>query len=271
MLNYITVVFRDEINSLKIQARSIDIYVSDVASITVLVNDTDDVAELIDPSWWGKYQDRVTVKKLSEYNYTCRINGWENQQLLKLLAGAEAHTEWSMVLDAKTWFIIPLDLNILFDNHRVRSGFLPVFKEFVDSQKFCEKHFCIDMPRVIGPGGVPFMLHTATVKELVYSVPDFIEFFQTNTRYPHLVTEFHLYSGYVLSKHGTYETLYSDASIYRPINIADWEAAQFDDRFHHIQTLPNVLTASIHRRAYQYLSQDQLKQWNDFLVTKNLT
>jgi hypothetical protein len=271
MLNYITVVFRDEINALKTQARSIDVYVSDVASITVLVNDSDDVAELIDTAWWGRYQDRVTIKRLSDYNYTCRINGWENQQLLKLLAGAEALTQWSMVLDAKTWFITALDLNLLFDNHRVRSGFLPVFKEFVDSQHFCEEHFNIKMPRVIGPGGVPFMLHTETVQGLVDSVPDFIEFFQTNTRYPHLVTEFHLYSGYVLAKYGTYETLYSSESIYHPINIADWEAPEFDDRFRHICNLPHVLTASIHRRTYQHLSPEQLSQWNNFLVTKNLT
>lgn len=271
MLNYITVVFRDEITALKTQARSFNNYVKDVASITVLVNDTDDVANLIDPAWWGKYQDRVTIKLLSDYNYTCRINGWENQQLLKLLAGAEAQTKWSMVLDAKTWFIIPLNLNLLFDGERVRSGFLPVFEQFVDSQQFCEEHFNIKMPQVIGPGGVPFMLHTETVKGLVNSVPDFIEFFQTNTRYPNLVTEFHLYSGYVLSRYGTYETLYSSETIYQPVNIADWEAPEFDDRFNHIQTLPNVLTASIHRRTYQHLTQDQLDRWNNYLVAKHLS
>jgi hypothetical protein len=264
MLTFITVVFRDEIETLKIQARSIDLYVNDVSNITVVINDTD---LDIDPSWWGRHSDKVTIKK---YDYTVRINGWENQQLLKLLAASEATTDWSVVLDAKTLFIRPYDVSKVFDNGRVKSGILQVFKQFTDSQQFIEKHYNIQMPRTIGPGGVPFVFHTETVKDLVNSVDDFTDFFQTVVRYPHLTTEFHLYSGFVLSKYGNYDKLYSEEVYYQPMNIADFQINEFDEKMDAICTDPCIITASIHRRAIKLLTNTQLNRWTEFLKTKNL-
>jgi hypothetical protein len=271
MLDFITVVFKDELPLLKIQARSISRYVNQVNNIIIVVNDDDAVADLIDTAWWGQHQDRVIVIPYSHYQYTSRVNGWENQQLLKLLAASNSTTTWSIVLDAKTWFVQPLDFNHLFDSQGCPMvGRCNSFPEFADSQKFVEEFYNIKFEQCLGPGGVPFVFHTDTVNGLVNSIENFPDFFQTALRYPNLATEFHLYSGYVLHRHQTYDVLYNKSMYYSILNIADWEAGNFDQLYHRLKTNKTLLTASIHRRTYKELSNIQIKQWIDFLKEKNL-
>jgi hypothetical protein len=273
MLDLITVVFRDELPLLEIQARSISQYINsqDINTITIIVNDTDDVVDLIDTAWWQQNQNKVQIKPYTKWNYNCRINGWENQQICKLMGAAESVAEWSMVLDAKTWFIQSLDLDKLFDpTGRPCVGLQGISTHFISSQQFVEKYYNVALDQVIGPAGVPFMFHTKTVKDMVNSIDDFIDFFQTNVRYPNLVTEFHLYSGYVLSQYKTYDALYNKTQYYNCLNIADWEAGDFDQLFDQLSTLPTLLTASIHRRTYQSLTPEQIGQWARFLVDRKL-
>ena len=230
----------------------------------------DEVADLVDPAWWQQYQSRVQVIPYSKWNYTCRINGWENQQLLKILAASEAPTKWSMVLDSKTWFVNPLDAGILFDDRgRSKSGLAPIFGGLEESHTFVEKYYNISMQKVIGPGGVPFMFHTETAKGLVNSIEDFIDFFQTSARYPHLVTEFHLYSAYILSQYNTYNTLYSESRTCVPVNIAPWQNVDFDNLFRSMQE-DRTHTVSIHRRTYKQLTPEQINLWVNFLFKRQI-
>ena len=104
MLEIITVVFAQELPLLKIQAHSIQQYINDVERITIVINDNTNVASMIDTQWWGKWHDKVRIVTRDKWKYSSRLTGWEEQQLLKLLAASEAIAPWSMVLDAKTWF-----------------------------------------------------------------------------------------------------------------------------------------------------------------------
>lgn len=272
MIDIVTVVYRDELDFLKIQARSLDLYVphTNVNCIYVIVNDDDSVCDLIDPGWWQHHKN-VKIIPYSKWGYTTRVNGWENQQLCKLLAASEAESEWSMCLDAKTWFIQRLNLTCLFDEYnRPRVGTIPVFEVFKPSQEFVEQYYGVLMPRVIGPAGVPFMFHTNTVKNMIAEFGDFINFFQTHVRYPHFITEFHLYSAYVLLCDESYEILYNKTQYYECCNIADFDVVDFDYHLNRIKNSSNILTASIHRRAYPLLSADQLTSWNAFLDSRKL-
>jgi hypothetical protein len=273
MIDLITVVFQEELNFLKTQATSIELYVrsQDIGTIYVVVNDEDPVADQILTEWWGSNQALVKIIPYSKWGYRTRVNGWENQQLCKLLAASEAQSAWSMVLDAKTWFVQPLLLEKLFNQQgQPTMGFQSVVPVFRDSQEFVEQHYGIDMPQVIGPAGVPFMFHTDTVKEMIDQFDDFIEFFQTHVRFPTFVTEFHLYSGFVLRKYGTYEHLYDRNQYYRCHNIADFDVINFDQEFDRIRIHPKLLTASIHRRAYNLLTPAQLDKWRQYLSEKKL-
>ena len=273
MIDLVTIVFQEELNFLQVQAKSIELYtqLSDIGNIYVVVNDWDSVVDLIDISWWGTHQLKVKIVPYSHWNYVSRINGWENQQLCKLLAASEAESPWSISLDAKTWFVQPLDLTKLFDNQgRVTAGTVPVFSVFDSSRDFLQEYYNVSMPTVIGPQGVPFVFHTKTVKDLIDSYGDFIEFFQTNVRWPHLITEFHLYSSFVLSRHGTYEQLYNKTQYYTCCNISDSDVDNFDEHYNRMLTDKKLLTASIHRRAYKLMSPDQLIKWQQFLSQKRL-
>jgi len=273
MLDFITVVFRDELPLLRIQAESFNQYISpkDVKQITIVVNDDDSVAKEIDPAWWGQHQSQVVIKLCSSYNYVSRVTGWESQQLLKLLASSESPTEWSMVLDAKTWFIRSVDIDNLFDAGRPCVGLSGISPHFESSQQFVESYYNISMPKIIGPAGVPFIFRTDTVREMIDSIDNFVDFFQTNLRYPILVTEFHLYTGFVIKKYGSIDVLYDVDKVHiLSTNIADWEAQQFDTIFAGIVDNSNLLTASIHRRSYKTLKHTQLIAWANFLYSRKL-
>jgi hypothetical protein len=126
------------------------------------------------------------------------------------------------------------------------------------------------MSQVVGPAGVPFMFHTATVQDMINSIDNFVDFFQTNVRYPNFVTEFHLYDGYVLSKFGNYEALYNETQYYTCCNVADFDVSQFDQLYKKMINDSNLLTASIHRRAYPLLSKEHLINWQQFLFQRKL-
>lgn len=269
MLDLITVVFRDDVPLLKIQAKSIinNFSPDDVNTITIVVNDDASVVDLIDPSWWGKYQDCV---KIQQRTFESRVNGWESQQLCKLLAAATADSAWSIVLDAKTWFVKKFNYNDIFDKlGKPGVGLSTVFEVFKSSQQFIESYYNISMPNVVGPQGVPFIFHTETAKELVNSEDDFVDFFQTNVRYPNLITEFHLYSGFVIKKYQNINALYNLDLKFNVINVDKCEVDKFDEALGHMYH-PSILTASIHRKVYSQLSTKQLQNWKKFLTVKEL-
>jgi hypothetical protein len=274
LIDLITVVYQEELHFLKTQARSIELYTrqQDIKNIYVVVNDVDSVADLVDPAWYGTHQSKVKIVPYSVWNYDMHgITGWQSQQICKLLAAREALSNWSMCLDAKTWFIQPLDLLKLFDSQRRATvGTIPVFSVFTSSQRFLEQHYRIHMPETIGPGGVPFIFHNETVRSLVNSFDDFVGFFKTNMTNGNAVTEFHLYSSFVLARDGTYEKLYNKTQYYRCHNIAEWEIDKFDCLHDILVNDPLILTASMHRKAYALVSAPQLDKWQQFLTEKKL-
>jgi hypothetical protein len=245
--------------------------VPQVNNIYVVVNDEDAVGDLIDTAWWGQHAHRVYLVPRSRWSYQTRVLGWENQQLLKLLAASRAHSAWSMVLDAKTWFVQELDYTRLFDEQgRPTVGLQRTVPVFQSSREFVESHYNIALSMVLGPAGVPFMFHTRSVSDMIAGFDDFVDFFQTHVRHPHFVTEFYLYSAYILAQHGTYETLYNKTQYYGCCNIADFDVPKFEEHFAQMQTDPRLLTVSIHRRSYPLLSADQLTKWSQFLLSKQI-
>lgn len=271
MIDLVTIVFKEELDYLRTQAESVSLYVPVVNNIYVIVNDDDDVCTLINTAWWGQHSGRVKIIPYSTWKYKSNVLGWENQQLCKLLAARDAESSWSMSLDSKTWFVQTLDYNKLFDSMgRATMGTQKVVPVFQSSKEFVEKLFDVEMSSVIGPAGVPFMFHTDTVKSLFNEIDNFIEFFLTNVRYPNFLTEFYLYSGYVLRKCNSYETLYNKTHYYTCCNIADFDVPEFDQHFSRMSNEGRLLTASIHRRAYPLLSPEQLELWAGFLSKRKL-
>ena len=276
MIDLITVVHRPEMPFLELQAKSIETYFEQdfVNSIQVVVNDDDSVCDLINKAWWGNYQDRVNIVPYSLYNYECRVNGWENQQLCKLLAASQSQQTWAMILDAKTLFVKPCTPELMFTGDKVNSHTIEIFPQFIEAKESIQNIFGISFDEAVGPGGVPFMMHSDTVRDMIKYIETtaettFTDFFQTKCRYPNLITEFYLYSGYVTFKHGNILELYSGQQNWDCANLADWQIDQFDDVYQTMR-LFKTLTVSIQAQAWNILSQQQKLLYVRLLKFKKL-
>lgn len=269
MLDVITVVFRDELAVLPVQAASMARYLNpnDVARIWVVINDASVQDSEIDLSWWGSLQDRVHVHRVNTHLYN---NGWVTQQLCKLLTAAEATQPWSMVVDAKTIFVRHWQFSDVMTDSGMAVGTLPIFPVFEQSQQLIQRLFDIEFDQQLGPGGVPFFFHTNTVQSMIADIQartqqQFGQWFLSQGR----ITEFMLYSGWVLHQYGGFAPLYHDQRSFDVENVCHSEVARFNQKLEHMQTHP-VLTVSVHREAWSQLTKLQQQQYRDFLISRDI-
>lgn len=271
MIDIVTVVFESELDTLRQQARSISLYCKEleIGTIRVIVNDQDSIAELISRDWWGEFSICVEIIPRSQLEFKIGNNGWVDQQILKLLGASMSFNSWNMILDAKTIIVKELIQSNIFDQQdRCRSGVLSIPEVFKPSNLIVNQLFSIELKQQIGPGGVPFFLHTNTVKKLISFIESsqnqsFATWFQTQGR----LTEFILYAGFVTYCHGNFDKLYSVTNSIFPCNVCHSEVESFDRKF---QEMPVSTTVSIHRNAWNKLSGDQQKKYLDFLHSRGI-
>lgn len=273
MIDFITVVFRPELFYLQIQAQSIERYIDTdkIGTIFVIVNDQESVCSLVDTAWWGINQDKVKIIWAASFGSTHFINGWESQQYYKLATANIADSEWSMCLDAKTWFISTLDFGLLFDDKK-RVRFKKYRNWFSQAEKTLNIFFETENKSIIAPAGVPFLFNTEQIHLLIKFIENkgitLHRFFTHFVRNPWSITEFTLYSAWIQYQK-IFGKLYNTNQYYNVTNIAGHEAKDFDYKLDQMRA-EETLTASIHRVAYPKLTNQQLEIWVDFLRSKNL-
>jgi len=270
MVDIITVVFEQELPVLRQQARSIDLYCHDIGNIYIVVNDNAKVADQIDRAWWGQYADRVVVLPRSVFSTAYVDNGWLSQQVIKLMTAAVSYTEWSIVLDAKTIFVKSFKLSDITEQQKPVVGDLDVYPVFEPSRQIVNQLFGIDLTKQLGPGGVPFFFHNATVRAMIAEVEkrtqqSFPAWFQAQG----MLTEFLLYSGYLVYT-DKLDKLYNinrcDVDV---VNICHSEVASFDRLFKQMCS-PTALTVSVHRNAWTNLTAEQQQKYIDLLASRGI-
>lgn len=271
MIDIVTVVFREEIAVLRTQAESIDLFCDPavVENIIVVVNDSNDIVDLIDPAWWGRFQDRVQIVPRTLFNIEYSDNGWLSQQVLKMLGSFVSFNEWAMVMDAKTIIVRPVDKSLFDDQQRIRSGAFDIYEVFYPSRDIVNQLFDINLQTQLGPGGVPFFFKTAVLRQMISAVEartgeSFGRWFQAQGR----LTEFILYSGYIeLIQDNSYNQ--KDNALL-PINICHSEVGIFDIKLNQMK-ISNPLTVSVHRRAWANISEQQRQDFRRLLIDRGLT
>lgn len=265
MIDIVTVVFDQELEILRRQARSIELYTCGVGSIYVIVNHDHDLENVIDPTWWGKYQDKVKITPRTKFGSDWSANGWLTQQALKLMAAAQSDSQWSVILDAKTIFVEPFfDVTL-----RPEVGQLDIYPVFESSRKIANQLFGIDLQKQLGPGGVPFVINTAMVSEMIFWIQqhtqqDFATWFQAQG----MLTEFILYSAWIQYRTGSLNQIYGvDTNKIRPCNLCHTEIAMFEQKFSNMQS---ASTVSIHRNAWKQLDHGQQQRYWDFLASRGI-
>jgi len=273
MIDIVTVVFDQEIPILRVQAESIARYCRNIGirNIYVIVNDDEDTIHKIDAGWWGDLANHVLVVPRSAFSTQFVDNGWVSQQALKLLAASMSYNTWSMILDAKTIFVRELQLeHILDEQGRAKVGTLPVFPIFEPTRLMINELYGIDMKDQLGPGGVPFFFQNDAVRLMIAETTflakkSFPIWFQARGR----ITEFLLYSGYLQYRFGGYDTFYAPNTAFNVANISHDEVDQFDTKLTQMQD-PRTLTVSIHRAAWQQLTEDQRQAYQFRLIEAGL-
>ena len=276
MIDLVTVVFQDELPILQVQAQSVDLYAQHVGiqNIYVMVNDDSQVAEQIDPAWWGTLADRVRIVPRNIFSAEFSHDGWHSQQILKLLGSSLSYNRWSLVLDAKTILVQDIRLDQLFmPDGRMSWGHYPIQPVFEESGRITSELFEIDLECVLAPMGVPFLFDNQLVRGLIGDIESrtrtpFIQWFSDHG----MLTEFILYSGYAQYRYGSLDVVAAGdlTTAYKVCNICHSEVEVFDTKFNSAND-PNILTVSIHRRAWNQLRPDQQQRYQDFLISKNIS
>lgn len=259
MTDLCTVVFGEELEILKLQARSIDRYCSGIGTIYVIVNDDQSLCKSINPADYGQYQDRVQILHRSIFGSTWSDNGWVSQQALKLACAAISQNSWCVALDAKTIFVNPLP-NMIQD-HRVCVGTLPIFSVFEPSRQIVNGLWNIDLQQQLGPGGVPFWFDPGQVRAMIADIEqrkksNFVSWFQEQG----MLTEFLLYSGWIEYQQGI-----DSAVAPCKISVQNLCHSELDIADQKLSNMSNSTTVSIHRRAWTQLTLQQQQQYQTFL------
>ena len=262
MIDLCTVVFQDELDVLQLQAQSIELYGHDIDVIRVITNDDC----VVDPAWWGTLADQVQVLHRSQFGDHWSHNGWLSQQALKILGSAHSSNPWTMILDAKTILVKPIDV---FDcEGRPQVGSLDIFPVFAESQTIVNQLFGIDLQRQLGPGGVPFFVHNQQARDMIDHLQSttqmsFAEWFQSQG----MLTEFMLYSGYLQSL-GMVDKLYNTKTAAMTVcNVCHSEVADWNRKF---AMMTKATTVSVHRNAWRQLTAQQQSQYIDFLQSRGI-
>lgn len=273
MFDLLTVVFRDELDILRVQAQSIDLYCQNIGiqSIFVIVNDDDIIADQIDPAWWGALSNYVTVVKRSSFNTEFVDNGWVSQQVLKILGSLLSRNKYTIVLDAKTIFVQNLNIsNIITDTGLIRFGRGLVPEVFSTSQTITNNLFGVNLTHALGPTGVPFVFQTDVLYSMTTTVENlvnepFAKWFQDQG----MLTEFILYTGYLLKIHSDYDK-FCTSQYHIVVNVCHSEVGIFDIKYQEMNK-DNTLTVSVHRNAWMQLTDQQKQKFVELLLDKNIT
>jgi hypothetical protein len=274
MIDIITVVFEPEIPVLRAQAQSIALYGQKlgIRNIYVVLNDSEIIANQIDPSWWGPLANSVLVIPRTAFSTSFVENGWVSQQVLKLLAASISYNTYSMIMDAKSLLVKEINpAEFISDTGQIHTGLLDIYPVFEPSRKITSELFDIDLKKQLGPGGVPFIMHNDTVRMMIAETT-----MRTKTSFPFwfqqqgMLTEFILYSGFVQFLCGELTVLYSNENkLGAQINVSHDEVDQWNKKFFYMSR-PNTFAVSVHRTAWKNMLPEQQQQYRDLLLQRGI-
>jgi hypothetical protein len=275
-LTYVTVVFEEELTLLWLQARSAAVFLppETVGAIIVIDNTRKGIpakTRVSVLSAYGDLADRVTILRPNDICSVPSATGWRTQQILKLMVADRVTTDRYVTLDAKNHFVNNVDLDyFVADDGRAR----------VNVYGYVSHPLRVNLERVLhyvelDPAEyvdrftatvTPFVLDVSTVQRMVADIEkrsgrtfakEFVE---------QDLTEFFLYSGWVLSRG---ETLDGAFDCTQPACATVWPKAANPEGVSAAITASDERRTpvfSVHRRALAVLDPSSAKVLADFWV-----
>lgn len=221
-LDLITVCFAAELSLLRLQARSIRMFMDGeiLGRIILVINELSPrrvkraIKHDVLPEY-GDFADRVVLLTAKELAGV-RLNkcGWGTQQVFKILASAYAASPLLMILDCKNHFIRPVGPDQIWSGDgRIKTRPYRVIPRFAGYFQAAKTYFGVAPDVGTGvalPTTTPFLVPTKLVADLIAEMEEregkrfFEVFMQPKKRF----TEFYLIYAYLLSKVGSLEVLY---------------------------------------------------------------
>ncbi|MBN9154315.1 MAG: hypothetical protein J0I70_14005 [Microbacterium sp.] len=220
-LTVVAVTYRAEDELLRVQARSLASFAPPGLIERIIVIDNGlprlhgrrRAALLRD---YGHLADLVRIIPADALAATEGSSGWVGQQVMKLTVADHVETPWYVVLDAKNHAVRPLvPTDLIGPDGRARGGFhdyaahplrdrLGVTLRYLGLDESATTRF--------PPTSTPFVLHTQTVRDLTASFDGAFaeEFIRAG------LSEFFLYSGWILRRDGDWDRVYDGVAIQCP-------------------------------------------------------
>ncbi|MCW3492766.1 DUF6492 family protein [Microbacterium sp. SSM24] len=278
-LTFVTITYRAEDTLLLLQARSLALYArpDDVASVIVIDNGSPRMSRrtrrrLLDA--YGPLADRVRIVRRSELGSDVAASGWMSQQVMKLAAHRLVQTPTYVLLDAKNHLIRPVSVSdFLAADGRARTGFqsylshplLPRLRRVLDYlglDQAAADHF--------PPTSTPFVAHREVAAALIDDIekssgrPFAVEFVEAD------LTEFPLYSAWLLRRDGSWDATYVDDAIQAPTVWGGNASRSGVDRAIEQAEESDAPAFGVHRRALHRLGGDGLDALAAFLSERRL-
>lgn len=221
-LDLVTVSFSGELTALKLQARSINMFVpkDTFGTIFIVVNENSfrRFKSYFERHILPEYGIHAGSVELVDGRYLAGQkfgkNGWRSQQPLKLLVSRLVAAQHYLILDSKNHFIRSFDQShMIAPDGRMISHTYPVIEGFVSHYNAACRYFAVPekgefRPRVL-PTATPFMASRHHAEQLLDMVEErenapFFDFFINAKIY----TEFYFYTVFLSKTPGLFEQLY---------------------------------------------------------------
>jgi hypothetical protein len=217
-LTFVSVVYEAELALLHLQARSMARFVTptSVAEIIVIDNSSAGLGKRASDALIAEYGDlapRVRILRPAEICRVPRTTGWRSQQVLKLCVAHHIRSDAYVVLDAKNHFVAPMRSEFFlspdgrgrvtaysYRNHPLRPSLEKVLAYLqLDPAPFIDR-FAATV--------TPFVLDSGTVRAMIADIETASGRSLAEVFVSHELTEFFLYSGWVLKSGRSLEDFY---------------------------------------------------------------
>lgn len=286
-MDLVVVGFTGELRALKLQARSLRLFMNDGTfnRIFVIVNDTAFSAfkayfetEIL-PEYGGHASRAVLIDYRELTGGAVRKIGWRSQQALKLLAARHVEADQFLILDSKNHFIRPFDLDVFVSaDGKLLMHQTTINPRFRDHFNAACAYFGVENGPAIEqalPTTTPFVMSTTATRDLLEIVErrekeDFMSFFLRNR----LFNEFYFYYAFLISQPELFKATYQMRSKVAVSFFAG--AAETADRIRLLMPAldrQEICCTGVHRHIFKAGLEDNLQaiaaMWQRFGLVKS--
>ena len=301
MFDIFVVVCKDDFPQLKILARSIDKFCHNFPINKIVVVGNDHHENINDAltnqcHYFGSFANKVSIHNYNEIYDGPWHDGYDVQQILKLNAFKLCNSKYIMILDAKNFFVKPVELNAIIQRNKLRAVYDTTAEFWLENKIFTHSLFDLSSDSRQIMVRTPFFIKRETLKECLDYIAEHFNYLPQDIighNKEDKTNEFMLLQSFILKKYGNFESYFfftndnpqcgSYNSGIWPIDIERWndfhwdliDGAKVPRNLEQVLTLEwavgeNIFCSSVHRRSIRLMTDDVIEQLKLFWIKLDL-